>query len=117
MARKQQRASKKLYERVNIAVRLEERRFLNYFDETVRELEAQYGDYLFINGETYKFPKSLTENCVVRPLYHNAIMDNILYLAAGGDEYKGEFIRKARLAYHKYWGERAKGMRIRRARW
>ncbi len=108
---------KKLYEEVILAVKLEERRFFNYFDETVRELEATYGKFLYNDGESYKAPDDLNDKCAVRPLYHNAIVDNILFLAGAGDTYKGEFLRKAQNAYNKYWHDDAKGRRIRRARW
>lgn len=108
---------KKLYEKVNIAVKLEERKFFNYFDETVRELEALYGNFLYIDEEKYEAPDTLDDKCVIRPLYHNAIVDNIFYLAGIGEVYKGEFIRKARNAYNKYWHDNAKGRRVRRARW
>ncbi len=108
---------KKLYEKVLIAAKLEERRFFNYFDETVRELEATYGKFLYIAGEEYKAPDDLNDKCVVRSLYHNGIVDNILFLAGAGDTYKSEFLRKSQNAYNKYWHDDAKGRRIRRARW
>ncbi len=108
---------KKMYEKVNMAVKLEERRFLNYFDETVGELVAAYGNFLFEDNARYKAPESLDDKCVLLPLYHNAIIDNILFMADQGEEYKSEFIRKARNAYNKYWHDNSKGRRIRRARW
>ena len=65
----------------------------------------------------YTPPKSLNDVNVVLPLYHNAIVDNILFLANKGEHYKSEFIRKSRDAYLKYWNDNAKGRRIRRMRW
>jgi hypothetical protein len=65
----------------------------------------------------YTPPKSLNDENVVLPLYHNAIVDNILFLANKGEHYKSEFIRKSRDAYLKYWNDNAKGRRIRRMRW
>jgi hypothetical protein len=65
----------------------------------------------------YTPPKSLTEENVVLPLYHNSIVDNILFLANAGEHYKSEFIRKSKDAYLKYWNDNAKGRRIRRMRW
>ena len=44
----------------------------------------------------YTPPKSLTDDNVVLPLYHNSIVDNILFLANKGEQYKSEFIRKSR---------------------
>ena len=65
----------------------------------------------------YTPPKSLTDENVVLPLYHNSIVENILFLAGSGEQYKSEFIRKSRDAYLKYWNDNAKGRRIRRMRW
>lgn len=65
----------------------------------------------------YTPPKSLTDENVVLPLYHNSIVDNILFLANKGEIYKGEFIRKSKDAYLKYWNDNAKGRQIRRMRW
>lgn len=65
----------------------------------------------------YAAPKSITEEIVVKPLYHNAIVDNILFLAGGEDSRKSEFIRKSREAYLNYWNINAKGRRMQKARW
>ena len=65
----------------------------------------------------YTPPKRLTDDNVVLPLYHNAIVDNILFLADKGEQYKSEFLRKSKDAYLKYWNDNAKGRRIRRMRW
>ena len=70
-----------------------------------------------ISAKEYSPPKSLTEDNVVLPLYHNAIVDNILYFATQGEAYKGEFMRKSKDAYLKYWTDDAKGRRKRRMRW
>jgi hypothetical protein len=75
------------------------------------------GDDVKASSEEYTPPKSLTETNVVLPLYHNSIVDNILFLANKGESYKSEFIRKSRDAYLKYWNDSAKGRRIRRMRW
>lgn len=65
----------------------------------------------------YTPPKSLTDENVVLPLYHNSIVDNILFLANKGEHYKSEFMRKSRDAYLKYWNDNAQGRRKRRMRW
>ena len=65
----------------------------------------------------YTPPKRLTDDNVVLPLYHNAIVDNILFLANVGEHYKSEFARKSKDAYLKYWNDNAKSRRIRRMRW
>lgn len=130
-----------MYEKVNLVIPLEQRRFFNYYEDSVDELLMTYEGFVFPKdtasvrsenertngGETaawsteYTPPKRLDADNPVLPLYHNAIVDNILFLAAAGGEnnemYKTEFIRKSRAAYHKYWSENAKGKRIKRPRW
>ena len=107
-----------IYEKVNLIIPIEQRKFFNYFEDTVNELQSLYRDFVFIKDKEYTPPKSLTkEKNVVLPLYHNSIVDNIVFLAGGNENYKGEFIRKSRDAYLKYWTDNAKGRRKRRMRW
>jgi hypothetical protein len=108
-----------IYEKVNLVIPIEQRRFFNYLEDSVNELQSTYGDFIFIEDKETEYtpPKSLTDEFVVLPLYHNAIVDNILFLANAGEHYKSEFIRKAKDAYLKYWNDNAKGRRIRRMRW
>ena len=108
-----------IYEKVNLVIPIEQRRFFNYLEDSVNELQSTYGDFIFIENAEYTPPKMLTDEDknVVLPLYHNAIVDNILFFATGEEYYKSEFIRKSRDAYLKYWNDIAKGRRIRRMRW
>lgn len=106
-----------IFEKVNLMVPIEQRVFFNFFADTVNELQSLYRDFVFIKDKEYTPPKSLTEDNVVLPLYHNAIVDNILFLANKGELYKSEFLRKSKAAYLKYWNDNAKGRRIRRMRW
>ena len=106
-----------IFEKVNLVIPIEQRRFFNYYEDTVNELQSMYGDFVFIEGKMFAPPESLTDDSNVLPLYHNAIVDNILFLANAGEMYKSEFIRKSKDAYLKYWNDNAKGRRIRRMRW
>lgn len=106
-----------IFEKVNLIIPIEQRVFFNFFEDTVNELQSLYGDFVFIKEKEYTPPKSLTDENVVLPLYHNSIVDNILFLANKGEHYKSEFMRKSRDAYLKYWNDNAKGRRRRRARW
>ena len=106
-----------IFEKVNLVIPIEQRVFFNFFEDTVNELQSLYGDFVFIEGKDYTPPKYLTDDNVVLPLYHNSIVDNILFLANQGDTYKSEFIRKSKDAYLKYWNDNAEGRRIRRMRW
>ena len=106
-----------IFEKVNLVVPIEQRVFFNFFEDTVNELQSLYGDFVFIKDTEYTPPRYLTDEIVVLPLYHNAIVDNILFLTNNGETYKSEFIRKSKDAYLKYWNDNAKGRRIRRMRW
>lgn len=106
-----------IFEKVNLIVPIEQRIFFNFFEDTVNELQSLYGDFVFIEDAEYTPPTDLSDENVVLPLYHNSIVDNILFLANKGETYKGEFIRKSKDAYLKYWNDNAKGRRIRRMRW
>jgi len=101
-----------IFEKVNLAMPMEQRRFFNYFEDTVNELLSMYPGFVCSKGTEYQPPKALTDENVVLPLYHNAIVDNILFLAGGEDTLKSEFLRKSRDAYLKYWHDNAKGRRV-----
>ena len=106
-----------IFEKVNLVIPMEQRVFFNFFEDTVNELQSLYRDFVFIKDTEYTPPKSLSDTNVVLPLYHNSIVDNILFLANKSEQYKGEFIRKSKDAYLKYWNDNAKSRRIRRMRW
>ena len=106
-----------MFEKVNLVVPLEQRRFFNYFEDTVNELQALYSGFVFEKDAEYIRPETLRENNVVLPLYHNAIVDNILFLAGAGDAYHSEFLRKSNDAYLKYWNDNAKGRKLKVRRW
>lgn len=109
-----------IFEKVNLVIPIEQRVFFNFFADTVNELQSLYRDFVFVKGKEYTPPERLNDDdyeFVVLPLYHNAIVDNILFLANKGEFYKSEFLRKSKDAYLKYWNDNAKGRRIRRMRW
>lgn len=106
-----------IFEKVNLVMPLEQRRFFNHFNDTVDELCSLYGGFVFEAEGDYTPPKALTDDVKVLPLYHNAIVDNILFLAGQDETHKSEFLRKAKDAYLKYWNDNAKGRRLRRMRW
>lgn len=106
-----------IFERVSFIIPIEQRKFLDYFADTVAELEAMYSDFVFDKNSVYCPPEALSDENAVLPLYCNAIVDNIIFLSGGDEKYKSEFLRKARVAYLKYWNDNAKGKRIKRMRW
>ena len=107
----------KMYEKVSLKAPIEQRKFFNYYDDSVNELLALY-DIVLIEGESFEAPTTdLYADNVVLPLYHNAIVDNVLFMISEDANYKSEFIRKSKEAYLKYWRDKAKGVRQRRMRW
>lgn len=60
---------------------------------------------------------SLTSITKIAPLYHIAMVDNILYMATNSEAFKVGFINKARQAYSTYWGKHAKGKKMGRRTW
>lgn len=109
-----------IYEKVNLKYPLEQRRFFNYYNDTVAELIARHPLFTLKSGDNYKPIKSMEDDCQVRDLYIPAIVDNILFFA-GQDEsgavLKQEFIRKAQDAYLHYWNKTAHHKHTKRARW
>ena len=106
-----------IYEKISLKAPIEQRKFFNYFDDSVNELLSLY-DIVLIEGKAFEAPTTdLYEDNVVLPLYHNAIIDNILFMVSNDANYKSEFVRKSKEAYLKYWKDKAKSKRIRRMRW
>lgn len=108
-----------MFEKVSLQVPMEQRRFFNYFDDAVNELRGLYpvDKLIFMNGKSYTSPKNLTDEIVVLPLWHDVIVDNILWKATQNEIYKSEFLRKAREVYKAYNKKETKGRIIKRARW
>lgn len=107
----------KMYEKVNLKTPLEQRRFFNYLNDSIEELQELYSKFVFDDGKGHALIESLTDECPVRPFYHEAIIDNILFLAGAGDTYKGEFVRKAEMAQLRYWHQDVKGRHVKREGW
>ena len=112
-----------IYEKVNIKTPVEQRIFFNYLNDSVNEIAELHGDMprMVFGGNITAADivpvKSLSDETVVLPMYHNAIVDNILFLCGHGDTHKGEFIRKAKEAYLHYWNLYSKGKHVKRNRW
>lgn len=106
-----------IFEKVNLIAPIEQRRFFNYFDDSIKELNSQYEGFVFKENKEYSPPSSLNDKNVLLDLYSDAVVDNILFLIGQGESYKSEFIRKARQAYLHYWRSNAKGKVIKRAGW
>ncbi len=107
-----------IFEKVNLAIPIEQRDFFNYFDDSVKEIEALYGadrkDLVFIPDTEYTPPTNLADENAVLPLYGGAIVDNILFMAGVGEEHKSKFLRKAKIAYLEYWNKNARGRRMKK---
>jgi len=110
-----------IYERVcQFLPTLEQRRFLNFVNDSVVELEQQYYPLVVESGKTY-VPLAFDSNIAdaeinVRPLYLTAIVCDVRYLAAPQAEdaaaFKQEFFRQAQGAFFKYWHDTAHGRKV-----
>lgn len=108
-----------IYENINILVPMEQRRFLDFYNQTILELCSTYSNYVLKNGKSFSPVESLSDDSVILPLYDDSILDNIIYLS-GNDKtgvLKSEFLRKSSNAHTTYWNENAKNKHIKRARW
>ena len=106
-----------IFEKVNLAVPIEQRKFFNYFEDTVAELEAMYDGFIYEKGKEFTLPEALSDETIVLPLYKDAIVENIIFLSSGEETRKSEFLRKSRNAYLKYWRDNAKCKKIKGGRW
>ena len=81
-----------IFEKVNIKTPVEQRLFFNYLNDSVNEIGQFYGDMphtVFNANITADIVPiaALTDEMVLLPLYHNAVVDNILFLCGQGDTY------------------------------
>ncbi len=106
-----------IFEKVNLIMPIEQRRFFNFLNDTVGEISARYDKFVFEPDTEYQPITSLSDEIIVLPLYHNALVDNIIFLAAGDETHKTEFFRKIHEAYLNYWNEDAKGRKMKGSRW
>lgn len=106
-----------IYEKVALDRALEQRRFFNYFNDTVAELEGQYFPLVIEAGAEFEPVKDINAVVPVRELYAPAIADNIRYLAdetaVNAAALKQEYLRKADGAWRKYWHDNAHGRKVR----
>ena len=112
---------KQLYERVSLVTPVWQRHFFDRLNDTIIEIGGLYGEVpklLYEENEdgtftTEQWVTELDTELIILPLYHASIVDNILFLSNAGEHYKGEFLRKAREAWMKYWNVDAKDRRVR----
>lgn len=107
----------KIFEKVNLFTPIEQRRFFNFFEDSVEELQSMYSGFVFEKESEYKPPEKLDDDVPVLPLYRDAIADNIIFLETSDEFRKSEFIRKSRAAYLKYYCDNAKGRKIKGREW
>ena len=108
-----------MYRKVSLRLPLEQQRFFDYFNETAEELAATYNSFgmsVFVNDEFIPIG-SLDDENPIKPLFCNAVIDNIIFLSGGDSAYKAEFARKAGEAWNKYWGDKAKHRHVKRVSW
>ena len=110
---------KQIYEKVNLRVPLEQRRFFNHFNDTAAEIFSMYPDFACEEGKHYTPVSDLADECCIREQFGPAIVDNILFLSGYDKDgsFKSEFLRKAQNAYISYWRDKSHHKRIQKPRW
>ncbi|MBR5535746.1 MAG: hypothetical protein IKU60_03770 [Clostridia bacterium] len=90
---------KELYEKVCLRlpldVELSERKFINFLEDTLSELEVLVSKkYLWLNTGAEKHPTMVSgEKIWCNDLFHNAIIENNCYLLTGDDNKKSLFYK------------------------
>lgn len=110
---------KSVFEKVNLVVPLEQRRFFNYLEDTAGELIAKYGEkFVLVDGaDVCSYDNKIDGEINILPQYEKAIVCNILFNAGAGEQYLSEFLRHSDAAYLSYWRSNAKGRRLKRKEW
>lgn len=94
---------REIYEKVCLRQPLLERIFFHRLNDTVSELLALYPeDIVLIDGQSWHPVMSLKGAISVRSLYIPGIVDNILYLSGAGEQYRTDFLEKAKNASSRY---------------
>ena len=115
----------KMFEHVSIMAPIEQRLFINYYNETVDELCGLYDKYVLKNEtadpESVHIQNITDEEGGILPLYHTAMIDNIYqYISTDASEkafYKQEFLRKASMAHNRYFRDDSKKIYLKKAWW
>ena len=115
------KTSLKLFEKVNIRVPLEQRRFFNFLNEVINELISRYGAEYVLESEYadrgFRPIESLNDPLQLRAHVVNPVLYGILASALGDESAKAEEIRLADEAYAGIWRGGTKGRRIKRNSW
>ena len=112
-----------IYERISLKVPMEQKLFFNALNDTINAISARYGSIpgvTFDNrlrGDELMPIHGLIEEIPLLPMYHNAVVDGIMYRSGQGDAYGAESDRKADEAYRYYWFLHSGGKKTRRRQW
>lgn len=118
---------KNLYEKVNMRQNIDERTFLNFFNESVSELYIMFGVENVTKSssdkelekteaeeteetaiEEYSIYTSLEDENLIYRVFHLPILYNILYLMGLSDSYKSIFLQRSEEAMKKLWTKKFK---------
>jgi hypothetical protein len=102
-----------IYESVNLINPLSQRKFLENLNSTLIEIKSSYETQ---HKELIEI-SSINDTVDIETLYKDCIIDNILFLATRNNEFKGEFIRKARDVSLNVWNKKAKGIKLKKRGW
>lgn len=106
-----------IFEKVNLIIPLEQRRFFNYLEDTASELISKYGEKFVLEdgASVCTHDNNLISGEInILPQYEKAIVNNILYLGGAGELYISEYLRLAEQAYIYYYRKNTKKRRLKR---
>ena len=105
-----------IFEKVNLIIPLEQRRFFNYLEDTESELISKYGEKFVLEdgASACTHNNKIDGEINILPQYEKAIANNILYLAGAGELYISEYLRLAEQAYIYYYRKNTKKRRLKR---
>ena len=102
---------KDMYEKVMLKKNVDIRSFINALNDTQDEVSSSYRV-----GTPDKILR-LEDEISIDVLFHNAMLDNVLFILGAGDSFKSEFLRKCHEAYKVLVGSKSKRRTLRRSGW
>lgn len=103
-----------MYERVCLTTELDQRRFVNYLNDTQTEIVSLYGERIKLTAQDID---AIDDDVLLDEKFHPAIVDNILYLAGQDDKYKESFLAKSHAAFLNLWNKNARRKQVKCKGW
>lgn len=102
--------TRSVYDRVCLTNPVEQNKFVQFFNDSVRSLVGVYDSKYVFEEDTCDYSEIMHINDMsgVRDIYAECITDNVLYLVSGDNQKRVDFVNKADMAYKTVWRTFAK---------